>query len=274
MRLLARFIPSPCLAHLPRGVRSSLALLLAASFSACSTSPHAPASLPPAPKANPNHLAQLSLQLIASMEQQQKWYAALSYLDAYRQQHGESAEFSLLRARALAATGRTDAARQDYAALAGTGLAAFGEQGLGLLDAKAGQTASALRHFRRAARLAPTNAAILNDLGYACLQNREWDAAREALYRAAELAPDNDRAWSNIAVYLLIRGESLRAQELMDAHHLPWDAQQRIRRLAAELGGSSAEHTSSPTHANSAEGTMQLPQPPLSQVFSGKESIP
>lgn len=273
MKTFAQLDPSPYLARLQWKGRNAVGLLLTAALTACSTSPHAP-SLPPPPKLTSNHVAQLSLQLIASMEQQQKWYAALSYLDAYRQQHEASAEYSLLRARALAATGRNASARQEYAALAGTGLAAFGEQGLGLLDAKAGHSTSALRHFRKAAQLAPTNAAILNDLGYAYLQNREWDAAREALYRAAELAPDNDRVWSNIAVYLLVRGEGLRAQELMDAHRLPWNAQRRIHQLAAELSGRPTKDAAGPTHARSAEGTVELPQPPLSQVFSGKESIP
>jgi Flp pilus assembly protein TadD len=243
-------------------------------LSACAATHGGPAAIPSPPKVSPDHLAALSLQLVSDMEQQQKWYAAISYLDAYHLQHGSSPEYDLLRARALAATGEAGAARESYAALSGTTLAAFGEQGLGLLDAKAGKLDAALRHFRRAVQIAPTNASMLNDLGYAYLQQRDLTAARPALYRAGELAPDNSRVWSNIALYLLLQGETFRAQEIMGNHHLSWHTQQRIHQLAEQLGGSSSHPADDTRASDQSSGLVQLPQAPLSYLFTRKESTP
>ena len=244
----------------------------------CATHPSAPVvTNAPEPKVSFSDLRGLSLQLIQKMEAQQKWYAAISYLDRYLKNWPASDQTDLLRARALAATGEPARAERYFQRVLGTPLAAQGYQGLGLIAAHGGDITRAIRLFQRAAREDPTDAGILNNLGYAALQGKAWDVARNALFRAGELAPQDERVWSNIALYYLLRGDAFRAQQIMGAHNFSWEVSQRIRREADQMTGVPApagDHPVAAATAPSGAVMPALPNPPLTQLFSSGNAGP
>jgi Flp pilus assembly protein TadD len=169
------------------------------------------------------------LALIDKMQAQGLWFASLAHIDAYEQQYGESPDTILLRADALRQTGQAEASEAAYHRLTGTPLAARGWRGLGLLSGEAGDFAKAAARFQAATQLAPTDAPMLSDLGYARLRQGDVDGARVPLMKAAELAPDNPKIMSNLALYLLASGQGANAQNLMSQQKLPADIQQAIR---------------------------------------------
>ncbi len=244
----------------------------------CATHPSPPVvANAPEPKVSSSDLRGLSLQLIQKMEAEQKWYAAISYLDRYLKEWPASDQTDLLRARALAATGEPAQAERYFRRVLGTPLAAQGYQGLGLIAARGGDITRAIPLFQRATREDPTNAGILNDLGYAALQGKAWNVARNALFRAGELAPQDERVWSNIALYYLLRGDSFRAQQIMGAHDFSWEVSQRIRREADQMTGvptSAGDHPSAAATAPSGAVMPAFPNPPLTQLFSSGNAGP
>ena len=264
-----------------RGIRhlsGGLAAFCVLAAGGCATHPSAPVvTNAPEPKVSSSNLRGLSLQLIQKMEAEQKWYAAISYLDRYLKEWPASDQTDLLRARALAATGEPAQAERYFQRVLHTPLAAQGYQGLGLIAARGGDVTRAIRLFQRATREDPTNAGILNDLGYAALQGKNWDVARNALFRAGELAPQDERVWSNIALYYLLRGDGFRAQQIMGAHHFSWAVSQRIRREANQMTGvptSAGDHPPAAATAPSGADMPAFPNPPLTQLFSSGNAGP
>lgn len=246
------------------GVGSSILWLLA---SGCASSTGQPKVVEaPTPKISSAHLQSLNLQLIEKMEAEKKWYAAISYLDRYRQSFPASDQGDLLRAKALAATGSTEKAQHYFRKVLGGALAAQGYQGLGLLSAQEGQRQAAIHYFAEASRHDPINADILNNLGFAYLQNKNWPQAKVALFRAGELAPGDARIWSNVALYYLLRNETYQAQEVISTHQLGWHTQQLIHREATRLMGGQTAPAQTP--ATNAEIPAPFPNQPLTQMFS------
>lgn len=170
------------------------------------------------------------LDMIKTMQTRSLYFASLAHIDAYRKLHGDSPEIMRLQADALRATGQTDAAEKGYRQLLDTTEAASSWRGIGLLAAQRGDYANAVTALRESTRHDPINAAALSDLGYALLQNNEFDAARLPLIQAAELAPDNRKIVSNLALYLLLSGEHDKAQALMGKAGLSPETQMEIAR--------------------------------------------
>jgi Flp pilus assembly protein TadD len=169
------------------------------------------------------------LALIDKMQARGLFFASLAHIDAYEQQYGVSPDTILLRADALRQTGQPEASAAAYARLTDTPLAARGLRGLGLLAGEAGDFASAAQRFEDASRRAPTDALTLSDLGYARLRLGDVNGARVPLMKAAELAPDQPKIMSNVALYLLASGQTANAQSLMTQQKLAPDVQQAIR---------------------------------------------
>ena len=255
-----------------RNLGKGLAALGFLAAAGCAThQPSSPVAAEPVQKVSASDLQGLNLQLIEKMEAEQKWYAAISYLDRYRNDYPPSASTDLLRARALAATGRPEQAGHYFHRVLKTPLAAQGYQGLGLIAARSGDIAKAIRLFQQAVQADPTDAGILNNLGYAALQGKDWGVARDALFRAGELAPQDDRVWSNIALYYLLRGDTFKAQQIMGAHNFSWDVSRRIRQEADQMSGVPTPAGGAPSAAATApSGAVMpsLPNPPLTQLFS------
>ena len=178
---------------------------------------------------------EMMLSLIAEAQRQERYFASLAYIDAYQQQFGNDARVSVLRAEALRQTGQTALSEQAYRALLGTDQAADGWHGLGLIAGSRGQFDQAAEDLARAAKLSPMDPRILGDLGYARLRAGDAAGARVPLGQAAELAPDNGKVLANLAVLLLVEGEPVRAQRLMDQAQLTEEARSQVLRMASDI---------------------------------------
>lgn len=177
----------------------------------------------------------LMLSMIRQAQKQGRYFASLAYIDAYIKQYGRNTDVDALRADALRMTGQTADSRAAYQALLKTNKAAEGWHGLGLLAGAQGDFPQAAQDLTQAARLAPTNALVLNDLGYARLRAGDLAGARVPLGMAAELAPTNDKVLSNLALLLLARGDAAGAAQVMNKANLSQAVREQIYRLASQI---------------------------------------
>jgi Flp pilus assembly protein TadD len=182
------------------------------------------------------------LALIDKMQAQGLFFASLAHIDAYEQQYGQTPDTILLRADALRQTGQPDASAAAYARLADTPLAARGLRGLALIAGEAGNFALAAQRFEQASKRAPTDALTLSDLGYARLRLGDIDGARVPLMKAAELASNNPKIMSNVALYLLASGQSANAATLMMRQKLAADVQQAVRADALKVAAAARRY--------------------------------
>jgi Flp pilus assembly protein TadD len=160
------------------------------------------------------------LQLISGMQQRGLYYASLAHLDAFEARWPRRDDATLLRAHALRESGQAVAAKAMYARLLDGPLAARAHHGLGLIEMRAGNFEEGSAALDRAAALAPTDAAILSDQGYAYLMLGKLEEARLALFKAAELDEGNKRIGANLALLLALSGRLEQAQELMQRYEL------------------------------------------------------
>jgi Flp pilus assembly protein TadD len=153
---------------------------------------------------------EMMLSMIVEAQRQERYFASLAYIDGYQQKYGNDARVAVLRAEALRQTGQAALSEQAYRALTATDQAAEGWHGLGLIAGSRGQFDQAADYFSRAAKLAPMDARILGDLGYARLRAGDPAGARVPLGQAAELTPESGKVLANLAVLRLaaeIRGQ-------------------------------------------------------------------
>ncbi len=75
-----------------------------------------------------------------------------------------------------------------------------------------------------------------SDLAYAYLRSGRPHEARLALGKAAELAPDNPKILSNMALYLLVSQETQRAGFVMQQAGMDAATQQAIVQMAEQIG--------------------------------------
>ncbi|HLY97043.1 MAG: hypothetical protein ACM3W8_05775 [Sideroxydans sp.] len=174
------------------------------------------------------------LQLIDGMQQRGIYYASLAHLDAFEARWPGRADATLLRAHALRETGQTEAARTLYGKLLDGPLAARAYHGLGLIDVRGGKLEEGSTALNRAAALAPVDANILGDQGYAFLMLGKLEDARLALFKAAELDDGNKRIGANLALLLVLSGKPEQAQELMQRYNLAPRVREDILARAAD----------------------------------------
>ncbi len=177
----------------------------------------------------------VALSLIRQAQSEGRYFASLAYVDAYRQAYGDTPEVQVLRANALRRTGQVQASADAYRALLGGPQAAYAFHGLGLLAGGQGDFEQAADYLGQAARLRPTDAQMLNDLGYALLRGGSIQAARVPLGQAAELEPGNARILANLALLLLAEGDARGAGEVMDRADLGAEARQQVQQLAQQV---------------------------------------
>ena len=197
---------------------------------------------------NPQTLAQkpdLYLELIAGMQQRGLYYASLAHLDAFDQRWPGQANAALLRANALRETGQTEAAKAAYDSLLHGPLAARAYHGLGLIAVRSGHIDDGSTALNRAAKLAPTDATILGDQGYAFLLLGKLEQARLSLFKAAELDSSDKRIGANLALLMALSGKPEQAQELMQRYDLAPGVRKDILSRAA---GARAEPKTTPEH--------------------------
>lgn len=177
----------------------------------------------------------LMMGMIHDLQSQGRYFASLAYMDAYVGQFGANSEIQAMRAHALRMTGQSQDSEAVYRSLLNTGMAARGWHGLGLLAGERGDYAGAIPQLEKAARLAPTQSQVLNDLGYARMRAGQLAQARLPLGQAAELDPGNKTVLANLALLLLLDGNEAGAQRLMQQADLSQEARLQVRQLADEM---------------------------------------
>ncbi len=155
---------------------------------------------------------ELSMNLADDMAKQGKLHASLANLQSLPERYGQ---VQLRKARIYRQLGRSDA-EPLYRGLLGTCLAADGEHGLGQLAVGRGDNAQALTYLQNAARLAPTDANIRNDLGVVYLNLLRVDDARFEFLTALELSKEDDGlAALNLVTLLIYQDNWQQAAELV-----------------------------------------------------------
>lgn len=175
------------------------------------------------------------VQLVTQMQQKGLYFASLAHIDALQQRWGADAELDLLRADALRQTGQTANARTVYSQLLATPMKARAAHGLGLLAGRAGDFQGAVGFLQQATQAAPTDADVLNDLGFALMQQGQWADARLPLMKASELASDNPRIWSNVALFLTLDGQVKQAMDVAESRQLSAVARNQIVEMARSI---------------------------------------
>jgi len=71
---------------------------------------------------------------------------------------------------------------------------------LGIAYDRKGLREMASESYKRALKMSPNDARILNDFGYSLYRSGDYDEAIERLKRAAKYAPGNQRIWNNLGL--------------------------------------------------------------------------
>ncbi|MBV6754748.1 tetratricopeptide repeat protein [Pseudomonas chlororaphis] len=193
--------------------------------------------------AKPDADQELSLNLADDMANEGKLHASLANL----QNLPESLDAVRLRkARVYRQLGRSEA-EPLYRSLLGTCLAAEGEHGLGQLAAARRDNGQAMAHLQRAARLAPTDEKIRNDLGVVYLNQLRLEDARFEFLTAIELKQSDPLAAVNLVSLLLYQDNWSQAAELVTRMNLSpeqfSEAQARAQQLKSGVGAGSRPAT-------------------------------
>ncbi|MGJ7608879.1 hypothetical protein ACSFA7_31395 [Variovorax sp. LT1R20] len=177
------------------------------------------------------------LRLVEQMQREGLWFASLAHIDALEQRWGVSPEINRARADALRNTGQLAQSEEFYRRLIGTPMESSAYHGLGLLAGARANYVEAAELLKKAQLRSPTDAMLLNDLGYANLRAGRIADARLPLMQATQLQPDNPQAQSNLALYLEASQQSEQAAALMEARRMPVATRAAIREAARQLVG-------------------------------------
>lgn len=138
---------------------------------------------------------------------------------------------------------------------------------LGVLCLRQGAVAEGLSHFERAAALAPEDAEVLTDYGYALYTQGQLQDAESRLRNALAISPNNKRAANNLG---LVLGKAGRTQEAYKAFRQVGTEAEALANLGyvhSQLGNldEAAKHFSRSLDEDSqltvaAEGLMQIAQ--------------
>lgn len=176
---------------------------------------------------------QLSLNLADDMANDGKLHASLANLQSLPD---NLADVRLRKAKVYRLLGRSEA-EPLYRSLLGSCLAAEAEHGLGQLAAARSDYGQAQAHLQRAARLAPTDEKIRNDLGVVYLNQLRIEDARFEFLTAMELKQSDQLAALNLVTLLLYQDDWTRAAELVSRLGLSpaqfSEAQSRAEKLKA-----------------------------------------
>lgn len=212
---------------------AGLALLM---LSGCATNGQSPwaALTSPGSCAKPSSEQELALNLSDDLANEGKLHASLANLQSLPERQ---AQVQLRKARIYRQLGRAEA-EPLYRGLLGTCLEAEGEHGLGQLAAGRGNYPLATSHLERAAKLAPTDDKIRNDLGVVYLNQLRIDDARFEFLTALELKQEDSLAALNLVTLLLFQDNWSQASELVTRAGLTpeqvSDAQARAIELKAQ----------------------------------------
>ncbi len=214
-------------------------LALALMVMGCQVPPAAPGDAKSTPEqaraACEGDLGPAANTLLATIEQQiadGRAYAALAQLDALQ---ATSPKATLLRAEALRRIDRWVDAAEFYRQLESGCMAGRAHHGLGLIAARTGRGADALRELQRARTLLPLDTRVRNDLGYALLLNRRWDEAQFEFMTALDLAPGDGLAARNLVLMAHMQGKPDVAKALGTRFKFDSVTSERLARQAGDL---------------------------------------
>lgn len=195
------------------------------------------------------------LRVITQMQKEGLWFASLAHIDALESQWKVSAHSRLLRADALRHTGNKDLSAALYRQLLDGQYASSAWHGLGLIAAADGNFDEAVTRFQMAQKKSPTNAQILNDLGFALLHTGRAAQAGLPLKQAAQLDAKNARIQSNLALYLVMFGSTEEALAWMNQSAMSKEQRVKVLERAQAFG-------EAPIHAEESMNAVKLPQIP------------
>jgi Flp pilus assembly protein TadD len=179
---------------------------------------------------------ELSLNLADEMANDGKLHASLANLQSLP---ANLPQVRLRQAKAYRLLGRSEA-EPLYRSLLGTCMAAEGEHGLGQLASAGGDNGQAMEHLQRAARLAPTDEKIRNDLGVVYLNQLRLEDARFEFMTAMELKQSDTLAAINLVTLLIYQDNWTQAAQLVTQMGLSPEQVTDAQARAEKLKGSSA----------------------------------
>lgn len=178
--------------------------------------PHTQAAAAPVKELTPDGQASLYLAAINGLVKQERYGAALAFLDRYAVgKKNPEPRYWLLRGDALLGCTRTREALAAYGKLSDTALAAQGWNGQGRALAAARDWRGAEADFKQAVRSDPANADFLNNLAYAELHLGARADAVADLRQARELAPRSTLVRDNLFIALTLQGDRAGAQTVL-----------------------------------------------------------
>ncbi|ROM55553.1 tetratricopeptide repeat protein [Pseudomonas rhodesiae] len=218
-------------------MKALIATLVVMMLGGCASNGQSPwaALTTPGQCAKPGSEQELALNLADDLANEGKLHASLANLqnlpDALPQVRQR-------KARAYRLLGRSEA-EPLYRSLLGTCMTAEGEHGLGQLAATHGDAAQALAHLQRAARLAPTDEKIRNDLGVVYLKQQRLEDARFEFMTAIELKQDDLLAAVNLVTLLIYQDDWGQAAKVVSKLGLSPEQVTEAQARAQKLKGSS-----------------------------------
>lgn len=178
---------------------------------------------------------QLLIMTIKEAQDQGRYFASLAFIDEHDVKYGKSPDVEILRAEALRKTDQHAQSEKIYRSLTKTRQKAQAWHGLGLMSGQQGDFAEAAKNLANASAAAPSDAVILSDLAYARMRLGDIEGARIPIGKAAELMPQNSKVLSNMALYLLVRGATPAAEQVMRSANLSQQARQEIYAIADQV---------------------------------------
>ncbi|MDY0273635.1 MAG: hypothetical protein RBR37_14225, partial [Advenella sp.] len=178
---------------------------------------------------------QLLIMTIKEAQDQGRYFASLAFIDEHDVKYGKSPDVEILRAEALRKTDQHAQSEKIYRSLTKTRQKAQAWHGLGLMAGQQGDFAEAAKNLANASAAAPSDAVILSDLAYARMRLGDIEGARIPIGKAAELMPQNPKVLSNMALYLLVRGATPAAEQVMRSANLGQQARQEIYAIADQV---------------------------------------
>ncbi|WP_455911644.1 tetratricopeptide repeat protein [Pseudomonas putida] len=183
----------------------------------------------------PSSDQELSLNLADEMAGDGKLHASLANLQGLP---ANLPQVRLRQAKAYRLLGRSEA-EPLYRSLIATCMAAEGEHGLGQVASAKGDNGQAMAHLQRAARLAPTDEKIRNDLGVVYLNQLRLEDARFEFMTAMELKQSDPLAAVNLVTLLIYQDNWKQAAQLVSQMGLSPEQVTEAQARAEKLKGSS-----------------------------------
>ncbi|QLG91152.1 tetratricopeptide repeat protein [Pseudomonas yamanorum] len=179
---------------------------------------------------------ELSLNLADEMANDGKLHASLANLQNLPDTLPQVRQ---RKAKAYRLLGRSEA-EPLYRSLLGTCMAAEGEHGLGQLASGKGDNGQAIAHLQRAAKLAPTDEKIRNDLGVVYLNQLRIEDARFEFLTAMELQQSDQLAALNLVTLLIYQDNWGQAAQLVSQLGLSPEQVTEAQARAEKLKSSTA----------------------------------